>query len=457
MPIERLTAEDELMLWPDEVWPQDIGALVVMDGGALDGPGGEFSVEVARQAVERRLHLVPRFRQLLHVPPRHLGGPLWIDAPRFDIRDHVNEQPVPAPGDDATLLASVERIRRRRLDRSRPLWEMWFLTGLPGGRVALFVRMHHCIADGMAGVATMGAFLDASPDPAESEPEPWSARPRPTEEELRADFLSVRRAARHARVAALGHPLRSVGQLVRAWPAVHELIAGRPLPATSLACVAGQDRRLELVRSELAPIKNVAHANGAKVNDVLLTVIAGGLRALLRSRGELHEGEEVVRIYVPISLHAGDRAEARGNLITQMVVELPVGEPDPAARLRRIAAQTAARKARRRPTLGKAPHRGWAGRIFLRLIDRQHVNVSSADIPGPEIPLYFAGARLLEVFPMVQLLGKNSLSVGAMSCAGGFNMMVVADRDGYPDLEVFTSGMRAELDFLLRAPAALVA
>src|ERR1044072_1614795 len=116
MPIERLTAEDELMLWPDEVWPQDIGALVVMDGGALAGPGGEFSVEVARQAVERRAQLRPRFPGAPAVPPRRLAGPLWIDAPRFDTRDHVNEQPVPAPGDDATLLASVERIRRRRLD-----------------------------------------------------------------------------------------------------------------------------------------------------------------------------------------------------------------------------------------------------------------------------------------------------------------------------------------------------
>jgi diacylglycerol O-acyltransferase len=456
MPIERLTAEDELMLWPDEVWPQDIGALVLMESGHLVGPDGAFRIEAAQQAVEGRLHLVPRFRQLLYEPPRHLGGPLWIDAPAFDIRDHVFAQHVPAPGDEPTLLASVERIRRRRLDRSRPLWEMWFLTGLHAGRVALFVRMHHCIADGMAGVATMAAFLDTSRHAAVSAQERWVAKPRPTEEQLREDLLSRRRAARRSRFSAVAHPFRSARQLIRAWPAIQELLAERSLPATSLARVVGPDRRLALVRSDLAAIRDMAHASSAKVNDVLLTVIAGGVRALLESRGELHEGQ-VVRIYVPISLHAGDRAEARGNLIAQMVVELPVGEPDPAVCLRRIAVETTARKARSRPTLGKVPHRGRAGRLFLRLIDRQHVNVSSADIPGPSVPLYFAGGRLLEVFPMVQLVGKNSLSVGAMSYGGGFNMMVVADRDGYPDLDVFTSGMRAQLEALLRPRGALVA
>jgi len=172
MAIERLTAEDALMLWPDEVWPQDIGALVLLDPGRLLDAHGDFRIGAARNSIASRLHLVPRFRQLLYVPPPRLGGPLWVDARDFDFREHVGVLRVSAPGKEPDVLAAVEHLRRRRLDRSRPLWEMWFLTGVAGGRVALFVRMHHCIADGMAGVATMASFLDLEPEAKSPPPEP---------------------------------------------------------------------------------------------------------------------------------------------------------------------------------------------------------------------------------------------------------------------------------------------
>jgi hypothetical protein len=141
--MERLTAEDRLMLWPDQNWPQHIGALAMLDGASLLDQDGRFLADAVRQAVATRLHLVPRFRQVLRVPPRGLGGPLWVDASSFDIADHVRATPVPAPGDEATLLRVTEQLRRLRLDRSRPLWEMWFLTGLPKRRIGMFVRMHH--------------------------------------------------------------------------------------------------------------------------------------------------------------------------------------------------------------------------------------------------------------------------------------------------------------------------
>ena len=453
MAIERLTAEDALMLWPDEVWPQDIGALVLLEPGTLLDTCGELRLEPVREAIASRLHLVPRFRQLLYVPPRRLGGPLWVDARDFDIREHVRALRVSAPGKESDVLATVEDLRRRRLDRSRPLWEMWFLTGLACGGVGLFVRMHHCVADGMAGVATMASFLDLEQDAELPVAEPWTPAAPPTERELLDDVRSTRRIARRRRLVRLAHPIDGLRNVAAAWPAIHEIVAERPLTPTSLARVVGADRRLALVRTDLAHVKSVARAHGAKVNDVLLTVIAGGVRSLFHSRGEAVD-DTVVRIYVPISLHEGDRSKARGNLITQMVVELPVGVADAHERLRRIAAETGERKARPRPPLAKVPHRGFAGRVFLKLIDRQGVNVSSADIPGPPVPLYFAGARLLEVFPMAQLLGKNSLSVGAMSYAGRFNMMVIADRDAYPDLQVLIDGIRAETAALGVAPPA---
>jgi hypothetical protein len=186
------------------------------------------------------------------------------------------------------------------------------------------------------------------------------------------------------------------------------------------------------------------------VNDVLLTMTAGGVRELLSSRGEPVDGL-VLRIYVPVSLHQGPRTQARGNLIGQMVVPLPIGVLDPVPRLRLIAKETAGRKARSRPSLGKLPRRGIAGRAMKKLVSRQCVNVTSADIPGPEMTLSFAGARLLEVFPLVPLIGTVSLAVGAMSYAGQFNIMAVADRDAYPDIDIFATGVQDELCALAAA------
>ena len=187
--LDRLSAEDRLILWPDEVWPQDIGAVGVLDGSSLLDSDGRFRIEAAKQAIEGRLHL-RRFRQVLCVPRRGLGGPLWIDAPEFDLSDHVRVEQLPDPADEAELLRTVARLRRRRLDRSRPLWEMWFLPGLPDHRIGWFVRLHHVMADGIAGVAELGALLDAAPNTATAPAHPWVAAPRPSARALLVDNLN---------------------------------------------------------------------------------------------------------------------------------------------------------------------------------------------------------------------------------------------------------------------------
>jgi diacylglycerol O-acyltransferase / wax synthase len=442
--MERLSAEDAFMLWPDERWPQDLGALALLDAAPLLDSDGDFRLDAVRQLVAGRLHRVPRFRQLLYVPPRPLGGPLWMDAPVFDIRDHIQVLALPAPGSEAELLEATEQVRQRRLDRSRPLWEMWFLTGLAGDRVGLFLRMHHAIADGMAALATIATFLDPTPSPAPAVQTRWSPAPRPTEIELLDDEGHRRRLRHRARRAKLAHPVSTARRLRDAWPALHELVAQRPPPATSLDQLVGPDRRLLLHRVRLDPIKATAHAHHATVNDILLTATAGGLRRLLASRGEPVD-DIVVRIYVPVSLHPGPSPEARGNLIADMVVPLPIGVRDPTTRLALIAGDTAALKSRARPSLGALPTHGIAGRAMLTLVKHQHVNLTSTNIPGPRAPLYLAGARLLEVFPMVQLIGTVTLAVGAMSYTDQINIMTVADRDTYPDLDMFVAGLSEDL------------
>jgi WS/DGAT/MGAT family acyltransferase len=233
-----------------------------------------------------------------------------------------------------------------------------------------------------------------------------------------------------------------------AMPAIREILAEEPATATSLDRTVGAGRRLALIRTSLADVKGVGRARDATVNDVLLAATAAGLRALLRRRGE-PVADTTVRIYVPVSLRRRLRGPQQGNLIAQMAVPLRLGEADPIRRLEDIAAETRARKARARQSLDNLMVGGAIGRRLLLLaVMRQRVNATSASIPGPKEPLYLAGARLLEVFPLLPLVANEPLGVGALSYADALTIGIAADRDAYPDLDVLAAAMGEELQSL---------
>jgi WS/DGAT/MGAT family acyltransferase len=447
--VERLSAQDLMMLWPEELgWSQDIGALVVLDGGRLLDAEGRLAIERVRDRIAERLQLVPRFRQLLYRPGFGLGWPLWVDAPSFDLAEHVRVRPLEVPADEAQLLLACEELRHRRLNQSRPLWEMWFLPGLPDERVGLFMKVHHAIADGMAGVAALGAFVDLDADPPPSSAPPWTPAPMPTAGELLADNLRSHLQRLGRAFTALDHADDTARRARQGWPAVREAFLDGRAPHTSLNRRIGSHRRLALVRSDLNLVKRIAHAHHAKVNDVLMAVLAAGLRELLVGRGERVDGL-VLRAFVPVSLHTGQPSQARGNLDGAMIVPLPVGEPDDERRLELIAAETTLRKTRRRPQGATLFRNALIQRAALGLAHRQRVmNTYAANVPGPPVPLYLAGAPLLEVFPVVPIMANVSVGVGALSYAGQFNVTAVADRELCPDLEVFVKGMRRSLDAL---------
>jgi WS/DGAT/MGAT family acyltransferase len=445
--MERLTAADRVMLWPDALWPQEIGAVIVLDGGTLVDPGGRLRLERIRETISSRLHLVPRLRQLLHTPPRGLGGPLWVDAMAFDLDEHVRVVPLPRPGSEAVLMQAVERLRRERLDRSRPLWQMCFLPGLADDRVGLFVRVHHAIADGMAAIATIAAFLDTVPDPPAVPAPAWTPEPIPSTTRLLVDNL-------RRRTSGLANPRVMAGRLRAAWPAARPLAGGQPERETSLNRTVGPGRSLAAVRTRLDVLKHIAHTRNTTINDVLLTVIAGGLRALLHRRGEPVE-DIVLRIDVPITLRAAEtRAHARGNAISQMLVPVPMGTADPWERLAGIHAETARRKRDSHPDMGIWLGSRMARRVMLRLLERHPVNVTVADLPGPANPVYLAGASVLEVLPVLALMGNVTLGVGGISYAGQFTITATADSDTYPDLDVFVAGVQEDLDAMAAARVA---
>lgn len=445
MSIDRLSALDRLMLWASRRWPQDIGALAILDGGPLLDEDDRLRIGAVRQAVEGRLHLVPRFRQLIRRPRRGLGGPLWVDAPTFDVTQHVRVIQVESPAGDAGLLAAIERVLRQPLDPSRPLWEIWLFPGLPDRRIGMFVRTHHAIADGMAAMATVASLLDPAPDMPRVIPPAWVPAPWPSAQALLADNMARRlRSFAHA-LAALARPKAMLRGMRAALPAIREIVAEQPATATSLDQTVGPRRTFALIRTNLASVKEVGRAHDATVNDVLLAATAAGLRALLQQRGEPVEGT-TVRIYVPVSLRRRSRGPQQGNLIAQMAVPLQLGEADPERRLTAIAAETRNRKTRVRTSLSDLMVGGAIGRrLMLLAVMRQRVNATSASIPGPVEPLYLAGARLLEVFPLLPLVANEPLGVGALSYAGALTIGIAADRDAFADLDVLVAAMDDEL------------
>ena len=449
--MDRLTAGDLNTLWPDDAgWPQDIGAIAILGPDALAWPRRTPRIQRVRHAIESKLDAVPRFRQRLYFPRFGLGWPLWVDAADFDIADHVGVFPVASPGDEARLLEAVEHLRRRPLDRARPLWQMWLLPGLAGGRVGCYLRVHHAIADGMSGVAILRALLDDVPHPEVWSRPGFAPTPAPSARELLADNLRRHWHRVRRLVAALARPVTTARRVVAGWPAVHETLTSSPVPRTSLNVPIGPGRIFALVRGDLDEVRSAGHRRDATVNDVLLAAVAGGLRELLLARGERVDSV-VLRAYVPVSLHREAGGAARGNLTAVMGVGLPIGIADPAARLRLIAAETAERRSRTRPPAGALLRNGLIQRTLLPIMARQRrANVYVANVAGPSEPLYLVGAPVLELFPLVPLLGNITLGVGALSYAGQFTITAVGDRDACGDVEAFADGGRAALASLTR-------
>jgi diacylglycerol O-acyltransferase len=444
---ERLTGGDLAMLWPDDLgWPQDIGVLAILDGEALSDQS-DFPIGYIREKIASRLQLVPRFRQRLHRPGFGQGRPYWADDPLFDIARHVRFRDLPSPGDETQLLEACEQLRRQRFDMSHPLWEFWFLNGLADGQVGLFIKVHHAVADGAAGLATLGAFLDLAPDRSVGASIDWIPGRAPTRTELVRDSLAGGSTRLRHALASLLDPVSLLSRVRRALSAIRQILAETRAPQTSLNHPIGDRRRLAVIRSELEVFKEAAHIAGGTVNDVLLNVVAGGVRSLLSGRGEPIE-DLMPRAVVPMA--GGLNSESGNNTASGILVPLPVGEPDVHRRMQTIAVDTAQRK--------KSPlsydeagilNSPLMTRISARLARRQRVsNIYVANLPGPPEHLYFGPARILELFPLVPLVGNTTVGVGALSYAGQFNITIVVDYDACPDVDVFVEVLRDTLNQL---------
>jgi diacylglycerol O-acyltransferase len=425
--------------------------------------GSPPSYDEFRDHIASRLHLVPRFRQKLRFVPYGQGRPVWVDDPHLNLDYHVRHTALPPPGSEEQLRNLAARIFSQRLDRSKPVWEMWLAEGLEGDRFAVIGKSHHCLVDGVSGVDITTVMYDLEGD-AEQQPSPppWVPRPEPSDAQLLADALveratSPREMARGAR-AVLRGPRQALDAAVDALGAAGAFArAGLAAPPSPFNLDIGPYRRFAMVRTKLEELKRIKDAAGGTVNDVILAAVTGALGRYLRERGHSTRDLEL-RAMVPISVRSADEHGALGNRVSAMMATLPVWCDDPLERLRIVAATMGDLK-RSKQAVGAnllteladfAPPTitSQASRLQSR---QRWFNLVVTNVPGPQFPLYLLGHRLLEVFPMVPLAKRQGVCVGIMSYDGGVNFGLVGDYDAMADLEELAADLDASLEELSSA------
>jgi diacylglycerol O-acyltransferase len=465
MPADRLSPLDAGFLHvEDSVTHMHIGSVSIMEGPPP--PYCEF-----RDAVASKLPLVRRYRQVVRTVPLDLGRPVWADDPYFNIGYHIRHTALPAPGSDEQLRNLVGRVMAQQLDRDRPLWEMWMVEGLSGGRWAIISKVHHCMVDGVAGSELLGLILDPQPHPARPEEQPWIPALPPARWELAAQ----------AAVDLLTSPFE-IGRLIRAQTRLPRRViegAGEALATARAAASAvrrpttgalngpiGPHRRWVPASVPVADVKEARARFGGSFNDVVLTVVTGGFRELLRQRGE--PLDRPVRSLVPVSVRPRDdhgRAVGDGtmaNRVSAVFADLPVHLEDPVARLRALSEQMDHMKESQRAAAGEvlASLSGFAPPMVLALAARlgtkasqRTVNTVTTNVPGPQIPLYAGGRRMLEVYPYVPLGLQVRIGVAIFSYDGRLTFGITGDYDTAPDIEVLAQGIEKSMVQLLAVEA----
>ncbi|WP_375772525.1 wax ester/triacylglycerol synthase family O-acyltransferase [Archangium gephyra] len=442
----RLSPADQMLLTVEEPrTPAHIGALLVLEGPSLLDAAGQLRLAELRRRLGLRLPRVPVLRQVLYRPGLFRGPPLWVDDAAFDMGRHILHAELPAPGGEAELLRLTETLLSKPLERSKPLWELWFLTGLASGRIAVVVKLHHAIADGHAALRIFGALFDLEPDAADPEEVPWSPRPPPGRWQLLVDNLATKWAGLRRAVRRWAHPsalFRSAASTGRAL--LQAARDSQAAPRTSLNALVGSSRRLAVLRMGLAEARDAAHARGVRINDLLLALIAGGARELLLHRGEPVEGVALIAS-VAVSLRPSEDAGDMGNKTGPILVPLPMDEPEPEACLEAIAASTRAMKKKESAASAATVIRWMSKTGLVRLLARrQHMlNFFESDLVGPPVPLFVFGARILEVTIANSLAPTVGLVFAIISYAGQLNLSVCADAEQFPDLDVLVAGMES--------------
>jgi len=458
---DRLTALDASFL--DLETPSThmhVGSVAIFEAGPLTREDGGLDFERICGMADAGLRRAPRFRQRLeHVPLS--GNPVWVDDEHFNLLYHLRHTSVPLPGDERRLKRLVGRMMSQQLDRSRPLWELWFVEGLEGERFAVVSKIHHCLIDEVSGVDLLGAFMGRNPDyRAEPSDHRWIPRPAPGPVSLLGQEVA-RRAALPGRLAGwAARAIRRPRQLAAATSDTASSItstlgeAVTPASETPFNVEIGPHRRFDWTRFDLGVVREVKEKLGGTVNDVVLSCVAGAVRSHLAAH-ETPFDDIDFRALVPVSTRSADQRGKLGNRVSFMLAHLPVGEADPRRRFARVVEQTRELKRSGQASGGEAledlsdlTSPAIITGLSRLAAARRAYNLVVTNVPGPPQPIFLAGARMLASYPLVPLLENQALGVAIFSFDGGLHWGFNADWDAVPDLHEFVEAVELEFETL---------
>jgi diacylglycerol O-acyltransferase / wax synthase len=462
---DRLSAIDASFLYLERPnVHMHVAGLAVLDPSTRRQ--GPLRFEDLMRLVSERVHLVPRFRQKVMVPPLGAGRPVWVDDQGFDLAFHLRRAALPAPGGRRELAEFVQRVQSRPLDRTKPLWEIYLIEGLEDGYVAALSKSHHAMIDGISGMDLASVMFDFTPETQRIRPPaPWRPESSPSPVSLWAGSLADQ----------VAHPVRSVaegaGRLLRTPAEVAErarLLAGGVASLLSLGQAPpgpfnipiGPNRRFSMAEVPVTDAKEIKNALGGTVNDVVLAAVAGAVRRLLRRRGDAI-GERSLRALMPVSTRDPAQRMAFGNQVSVFFVDLPVGERDAVRRLRKITRATRTLKRSHQAVAATALINSarWAPPtlhgLAARLLAQQRlVNLVVSNVPGPQVPLYLDGARLLVAYPVMPLGPTTALSAAVTSLSGTMGFGFTGDWDALPDIDDLAGDLVDEVEALKKAAQA---
>jgi diacylglycerol O-acyltransferase len=441
--------------------PMHIGGVSIFEGPAP--PFDRFE-----EMVEGKLGLVPRYRQKVRFVPLGLGRPVWVDDPHFNLSYHLRHTALPPPGSDEQLRRTAARIFAQHLDRSKPLWEIWMVEGLGESRWALLSKVHHCMVDGVSATDLMSVMFEADDAPPPAAADTWEPGAEPSDAELVVRTLTRRTLNPSEQLRSLRAAVRAPREsLVQARDLLRGMTSAagviRPVESSSLTGPVGPHRTWSWAHVRLSDVKSVRTALGGTVNDVVLTIVSGGLRDLLESRGE-PVADRTIRTLVPVSVRRPGERGTYNNRVSAMFAELPIGVADPAARLDSVRSQMDGLKQSKQAVAGDVltSLSGFAPPMLLalgaRLAARSPslgVQTGITNVPGPQQPLHTLGRRLLESFPFVPVIGNVRISIAIFSYDGGLYLGVTGDYDSSSDIDILTAGVERSMAELL-APLAPV-
>jgi WS/DGAT/MGAT family acyltransferase len=434
----------------------------------FEGPAPSYREFLTSMA--GRLHAAPILRRKLRTVPFNLGPPVWADDPDFDLRYHVRQTALPAPGSDEQLCNLMARVMAQRLDRDYPLWEYWLVEGLNKGRWALISKVHHAMVDGVAGTDLYRVLFDPSPQPSPQLPAalpnagtgqpvraPSSAR---LAYEAALDLMALPAKTALALNGALAQPGEAIRRLGRTFRGTAKFAAStRPATPSSLHGPIGRQRRYAWARASLDDVKTIKRSLGGTVNDVVLAAASSGFRDLLVSRGE-EPAPHMVPSLVPVSLRVAGQECSYENRVSLVVADLPVHVADPAERLATVRAEMSALKEAHGASAAQAlvslghytpyPLAALIVRLGYRLPQRDIVTVTT-NVPGPAEPLYGLGRKLVEIIPYVPIATTLRTGVSILSYCGNLTFGITADYDTTPDIDVMVHGIERGISDLLKA------